>query len=110
MMEKIRDIPGVIDVNSDLQITSPQLVVEIDRDKTSSLGLNAQQVEDTLYSAFGSRQVSTIYTSTNQYFVILELDRQYQRDPRALSYLYLRNREGKLIPLESVSSVRPTVG
>jgi HAE1 family hydrophobic/amphiphilic exporter-1 len=110
LLEKVKEIPGLIDVNTDLQIINPQLVVEIDRDRTSSLGLNAQLVEDTLYSAFGSRQVSTIYTSTNQYFVILELDKKYQRDPSALSFLYLRNRDGKLIPLESVSKVRSTVG
>ena len=110
LLEKVREIPGLIDVNSDLQITSPQIVIDIDRDKASSLGLNAQQVEDTLYSAFGSRQVSTIYTSTNQYSVILELDQKYQRDPSALALLYLRNRDGKLIPLEAVSKIRPTVG
>jgi HAE1 family hydrophobic/amphiphilic exporter-1 len=110
MVDKVREIPGLIDVSSDLLITSPQLIINIDRDKASSLGLNAQQVEDTLYSAFGSRQVSTIYTPTNQYFVILELDDAYKRDPRSLASLYLRNREGRLIPLESVSSVRNTVG
>ena len=110
MLDRVREIPGVIDVNTDLQITSPQLLIDIDRDKASSLGLNVQQVEDSLYSAFGQRQVSTIYTSTNQYSVILELDPKFQRDPSALSMLYLRNREGKLIPLESVAKVRPTVG
>ncbi len=110
LLERVKEVPGIIDVNSDLQITSPQIIIDIDRDKASSLGLNAQQVEETLYSAFGSRQVSTIYTSTNQYSVILELDKQYQRDPSALAFLYLRNREGKLIPLESVSKVRATVG
>jgi hydrophobic/amphiphilic exporter-1 (mainly G- bacteria), HAE1 family len=110
MLEKLRDVPGLIDVTSDLQISSPQLIIDIDRDKASTLGLSTQQVEDTLYSAFGSRQVSTIYTPTNQYFVILELEKQYQRDPRALSFLYLRNREGKLIPLEAVAKIRETVG
>jgi HAE1 family hydrophobic/amphiphilic exporter-1 len=110
LLERVKEIPGLIDVNSDLQITSPQIIIDIDRDKASSLGLTAQQVEETLYSAFGSRQVSTIYTSTNQYSVILELDKQYQRDPSALAFLYLRNREGKLIPLESVSKVSSTVG
>jgi multidrug efflux pump subunit AcrB len=110
MLEKMRDVPGLIDVNSDLLISSPQLIIDIDRDKASSLGLSAQLVEDTLYSAFGSRQVSTIYTPTNQYFVILELEKQYQRDARALSLLYLRNREGKLIPLEAVAKIRETVG
>ncbi|MEO6245558.1 MAG: efflux RND transporter permease subunit [Opitutaceae bacterium] len=110
MVERVRDIPGVIDVNSDLQITSPQLIIDIDRDKASALGLNAQQVEDTLYSAFGARQVSTIYTSTNQYAVILELAAKYLRDPASLSLLFLRNREGRLIPLESVAKLRPSVG
>ena len=110
LLERVKEVPGIIDVNSDLQITSPQIIIDIDRDKASSLGLSAQQVEETLYSAFGSRQVSTIYTSTNQYSVILELDQKYQRDPSALAFLYLRNREGKLIPLESVSKVRATVG
>jgi len=110
LLERIREVPGLIDVSSDLQITSPQLIIDIDRDKTSSLGLNAQQVEDTLYSAFGARQISTIYTSTNQYAVILELAEKYLRDPASLSLLYLRNREGKLIPLESVAKLRPSVG
>jgi HAE1 family hydrophobic/amphiphilic exporter-1 len=110
MLEKMREMPSLVDVSTDLYITSPQLIIEIDRDKASSLGLSAQLVEDTLYSAFGSRQVSTIYTPTNQYYVIMELAPKYQRDPSALSLLYLRNREGRLIPLESVATVRQSVG
>ncbi|PAW71647.1 MAG: acriflavine resistance protein B [Opitutia bacterium Tous-C5TDCM] len=110
VLERVREVPGIIDVSSDLQITSPQLIIDIDRDKTSSLGLNAQQVQEALYSAFGSQQVSTIYTSTNQYAVILELEEKYLRDPASLALLYLRNREGKLIPLEAVAKLRPSVG
>ncbi|HVS52274.1 MAG TPA: efflux RND transporter permease subunit [Opitutaceae bacterium] len=110
LMEKIRQVPGAVDVTSDLLVTSPQLIIDIDRDKASALGLNAQQVEDVLYSAFGSRQVSTIYTPTNQYFVILELADKYQRDPRSLALLYLRNNVGKLIPLEAITRSKPTVG
>ena len=110
LLERVREIPGLIDVNSDLQITSPQLIIDIDRDKASSLALNVQQVEETLYNAFGARQVSTIYTSTNQYSVILELSEKYLRDPASLSLLYLRNREGKLVPLESVAKLRTSVG
>ncbi len=110
VMDKVKEIPGVVDVTSDLLATSPQLIVDIDRDKASSLGINAQQVEDVLYSAFGSRQVSTIYTPTNQYFVILQLKDEYQRDPRSLSLLYLRNKDGKLIPLEAITKMKPTVG
>jgi len=110
LVERIKEVSGLIDVNSDLQITSPQVIIDIDRDKASSLGLNAQQVEETLYNAFGARQVSTIYSSTNQYAVILELEQKYQRDPSALAFLYLRNREGKLIPLENIAKIRETVG
>ncbi len=109
-LERVRQVPGLTDVNSDLQVTSPKLIVDIDRDKASALGLNAQQVEDVLYSAYGSRQVSTIYTPSNQYFVILELQDAYKRDARSLSLLHLRNREGKLIPLDAVAKLRNTVG
>jgi HAE1 family hydrophobic/amphiphilic exporter-1 len=108
--EKIRAIPGVLDVTSDLLITSPQLLIDIDRDRASSLGVNAQQIENVLYGAFGSRQVSTIYTPTNQYFVIMELEDRYQRDQRALALLYIRNNAGKLVPLDAVSRLQPTVG
>jgi HAE1 family hydrophobic/amphiphilic exporter-1 len=108
--EKIQALPMVVDVNTDLLITSPQLYIDIDRDRASSLGISAQQIEDVLYSAFGSRQVSTIYTATNQYYVILKLADEYQRDPRSLSLLYLRNSVGKLIPLEAVTQTRTTVG
>ncbi len=110
LLERVKEIEGLLDVNSDLQIINPQLIIDIDRDKASSLGLNVQQVEETLYSAFGARQVSTIYTPTNQYSVILELEEKYKRDPASLSLLYLRNKEGKLIPLEAVSKIRPSVG
>ncbi len=109
-MEKIRQIPGLIDVSSDMVITSPKLVIDIDRDKASSLGISPQQIENVLYSGFGARQVSTIYTPTNQYFVILELEDKYQRDPRALSLLYLRNKDNKLVPLEAITRAKPTVG
>jgi HAE1 family hydrophobic/amphiphilic exporter-1 len=109
-LEKVRALPGLVDVTSDLLITSPQLLVDIDRDKAAAIGITAQQIEDTLYSAFGSRQVSTIYTPTNQYFVILEVEPAYQRDPAALSMLYVRSGTGKLVPLESVVHLKPTVG
>jgi len=108
--EKIRALPMVVDVTTDLLITSPQLYIDIDRDRAASLGISAQQVEDVLYSAFGSRQVSTIYTATNQYYVILKLADEYQRDARSLSLLYLRNNTGKLVPLEAVTRARTTVG
>ena len=82
--------PGLQDVNTDLQITSPQIMVDIDRDKASALGITADQIETALDDAYGSQQVSTIYTPSNQYWVILEVDPQYQRDPTALGRLYVR--------------------
>jgi HAE1 family hydrophobic/amphiphilic exporter-1 len=92
-------------VNSDLQITNPTVKVQIDRDKASSLGVTAEQVEDALYSAFGTRQVSTIYTPSNEYFVILELEPEYQSSPEALSLLYVRSSAGGLVPLSSVARI-----
>ena len=103
--EKMRGLPAFIDVNSDLQITNPTVKVQINRDKASALGVNAEQVEDALYSAFGTRQVSTIYTPSNEYWVILELQPEYQDSPEALSLLYIRSNSGTLVPLSSVASV-----
>jgi len=110
MEERIRAIPGFQDVNTDLQIRNPQVNVEIDREKASALGVTAQQVEGALYDAFGSRQVSTIYTPTNEYWVILELEPQYQLDPSALSMLYIRSSSGTLVPLGSVARITSSVG
>ena len=107
---KLREIPQLQDVTSDLQIKNPQVNVQIDRDKASALGLTAQQIEDALYYAYGSRQVSTIYAPNNQYQVILELEPKYQSDPSALSLLYVRSGSGQLVPLSAVASLTPGVG
>jgi len=110
VFDKMRALPGFQDVNTDLQIMSPQVTVDIDRDKASALGVSAEQIESALYSAYGSRQVSTIYTPTNQYWVILELDPAYQRDPSELSLLHVRAQSGKLVPLNAVARLTPTIG
>ncbi|HET8575709.1 MAG TPA: efflux RND transporter permease subunit [Methylomirabilota bacterium] len=110
LYEKIRSLPGFLDVNSDLQITSPQVLVEIDRDKASAMGVTADQIESALNNAYGAPQVSTIYTPTNQYWVMMELLPEYQRDPAALSMLYIRASSGKLVPLGSVAKLTRTVG
>jgi HAE1 family hydrophobic/amphiphilic exporter-1 len=107
---KIREIPGLQDVNSDLQIKNPQVNVEIDRDKASALRVTANQIEDALYSAYGARQISTIYTPINQYQVIIELEPQYQMDPAALSMLYIRSSTGQLVPLNAVAKLTPGLG
>src|SRR5207244_10730108 len=88
----------------------PQITVDIDRDRAPALGVTAEQIENALYDAYGSRQVSTIYTPTNQYWVLMELDPKYQRDPTELSLLYVRSQSGKLVPLSSVARLTPTIG
>jgi HAE1 family hydrophobic/amphiphilic exporter-1 len=99
-----------VDVNSDMQISSPQLMVDIDRDRAVSLGITPQQVQDGLFSAYSQRQVSVIYAPANQYVVILEVLPQYQRTPEALSKLYLRSGNNALVPLESVVRTRRQTG
>ncbi|MFN2572551.1 MAG: efflux RND transporter permease subunit [Gemmatimonadales bacterium] len=106
----LRGLPTLQDVTTDLQIKNPQVSVQIDRDRATSLGVTVQQIEQALYDAYGSRQVSTIYTPNNQYWVILELLPEYQRDPSALQLLYLRSQKGNLIPLTSVASASNDVG
>jgi HAE1 family hydrophobic/amphiphilic exporter-1 len=107
---KLRTLPGIIDVSSDLQIARPQVNVEIDREKAASLGVSPQAIESTLGFAFGAPQVSTIYTATNQYWVILELEPRYQRDPSALGMLYVRSSSGALVPLSSVARLSYSTG
>ncbi len=108
--QKVRALPQVQDVTSDLQIKNPQVQVEIDRDKASALGVSAQQVEDALYSAYSSRQISTIYAANNQYRVILELLPEFQRDPSALSLLYVRTARGDLAPLATLARLPRNLG
>lgn len=98
------------DVTSDLQIKNPQVNIEIDRDKASALGITAQHVEEALQNAYGSAQISTIFTPNNEYMVIIELEPQYQMDPSALSMLYIRSLSGQLVPLSAVSRLTRSVG
>ena len=114
---KVRDLPGIEDVSSDLQIKNPQIQLDLDRDKISSLGLNVNQVETALYNAYGTRQVSQIYAPNNQYQVILQVAPQFQKDPASLSKLYVRSTtvqtgasQGPLIPLSTVAKVRTDAG
>ncbi|HSR06588.1 MAG TPA: efflux RND transporter permease subunit [Bryobacteraceae bacterium] len=106
----MRQIPGLTDVSSDMQVASPELTLDIDRDRASALGVNAGQVEEALYSAFGARQVSTIFKPNNDYQVILELLPQYQRNPDSVNLLYIHATGGKLVPITAVTTIRNTVG
>jgi len=107
---RMREIPGLQDVTTDLQISNPQVTVEIDRDKASALDVSARKIEDALFSAYAARQVSSIYAPNDEYQVILEIDPRYQRDPEALALLYIRNNRGELVPIESVAKLKRTVG
>ena len=125
--EKIRSRGEFLDVNSDLQLKDPQLEIVVDREKASTLGTTAQglsprQIQEAFYSAYGSRQISTINTPNNQYKVIMELDPKYENDPSVLSMLYIRSNTGNntaqsaltagnaLVPLNAVASLKQGVG
>ncbi|HYC12808.1 MAG TPA: efflux RND transporter permease subunit, partial [Stellaceae bacterium] len=110
MEGKIRDLPGFQDVTSDLQLRSRKVFVDLDRNKMAQFNLTADQVRSTLYSAFGTRQISTIYTPSNDYEVILEIDPKYQEDPEALAKLYVRSTTGQMVPLDAFATFRHGVG
>jgi HAE1 family hydrophobic/amphiphilic exporter-1 len=107
---RMRAMPLLQDVTSDMQLQNPEVTVEIDRDKAVALGITPFQIEDALYYSYGSRQVSTIYAATNQYYVIMELEPRFQNDPSQLSKLYIQSSTGRLVPLDSVARLVPTMG
>jgi hydrophobic/amphiphilic exporter-1 (mainly G- bacteria), HAE1 family len=107
---RLGTLPQLIDVTSDLKIGNPQVDVSIDRERAASLGVSAQQVETALYDAYGARQVSTIYTQDDEYWVIMELLPQYQKDVSALNQLYVRSSNGTLVPMSSVATLGRGVG
>ena len=105
LLAEIEKIPGLQDVTTDLQIKSPQVSISIDRDRAAAVQVNAAQIENALYDAYGPRWVSTIYSPINEYKVLLELLPQFQMDPKALSMLYFKSSLGRLIPLDSVAKI-----
>ena len=107
---KMKTLPALTDVSTDLQIRNPQASISIDRDHAARLGVTAEQIEQALYNAYGSRQVSTIYTPNNQYWVIMELLPEFQTDLSALDLLYVRSKSGTLVPLSSVTRSEKTIG
>jgi hydrophobic/amphiphilic exporter-1 (mainly G- bacteria), HAE1 family len=110
-MEKaIGQLPGLRDVNSDLQISNPQTKVDIDREKAAALGVTTDQVRTALYDAYGTRQISTIFTQSNDYQVILEADQAFQNDPSALSRIRIASSNGSLVSLDEVTTVTRNVG
>ncbi len=107
---KLRALPDLRGVNSDLQVENPQVTVDIDRDKAHSLGISAQTIEEGLYDAYGSRQVSTIYAPNNEFWVIMEVLPEFQTSPSTLSLLYVRSSGGQLVPLDTVVKFTRSLG
>ncbi len=107
---KIRELPEVQDVTSDMQLSNPQLNVTIDRDRAAALGITTQKIEDALYTAYGTRQISTIYAPTNQYQVIMELAPEFQATAGGIGLLYVRAATGDLVPFSSLATVTQGTG
>ncbi len=107
---RMRAMPDLTDVNSDLQIKNPQVSISIDRDKARAMGISAQTLEDALYDSYGSRQISTIYAPDEEYWVELELEPRFQADPSTLSLLYVRSADGKMVPLDTFVKMTTDMG
>ncbi len=103
LADKLRTIPQLVDVTSDQQMRGLQTNVVIDRDAAARLGISPQAIDNTLYDAFGQRQVATLYERYNQHHVVLEVDPQYQLDPSSLSKIYVESSTGQQVPLSSVA-------
>jgi hydrophobe/amphiphile efflux-1 (HAE1) family protein len=103
-------MPGLQDVSSDLQIRTPRMNIVLDRDRAAALGLNWNNISNTLYDAFGPRLASTIYSPTNQYRVLLEMNPEYQKYTDGLEMIYLKSDSGQLVPLKAVASLKADAG
>jgi len=108
--QKMRGLSGIQDVTSDLQLSNPQINVLIDRDKAAAIGITPQKIEDALYTAYGTRQISTIYAPNNEYQVIMELAPEFQADPGSIALLYVRASSGQLAPLSSLGAITRNTG
>ncbi len=107
---RLREMPQLQDITSDLQLKTPQINVDLDREQIASLGLTVDQVQSALSSAYSSRQISQIYAPDDEYQLIMQVAQEYQQNPAALSMLYVQSSAGKLVPLSAVVTTRQTVG
>jgi multidrug efflux pump subunit AcrB len=108
LLEKMREIPELRDVSTDQQDQGLQATLIIDRDTASRLGITATQIDQVLYDAFGQRQVSTMYTGLNQYFVVMEVAPQFQNSPDSLNGIYIKTSAGTTVPLATIAHFSPT--
>src|SRR5881398_3944489 len=107
LVDKLRTLPQMRDVASDQQTNGLKADLVIDRDTASRLGILPQAIDDTLYDAFGQRQVSTIFTQLNQYHVVMEVDPQFQQDPDSLKNIYVKSSNGTQVPLSAFTRFDP---
>src|ERR1044071_3598547 len=105
----MKKLPELQDVASDQQIAAPYMGIEIDRDAAARLGISPSLVDETLYSAFGQRQVATMYTATNHYKGILGVKPEFQKDPTALSKIYVPGRNGAQVPFSTIAHFKSRV-
>jgi HAE1 family hydrophobic/amphiphilic exporter-1 len=110
LLERLQQLPELRDVGMDLQLKNPQVTVDVDREKAANVGVTTDQIRQTLFNAFGARQIGTIYTAASDYQIIMQADRDYQRDPAVLSRLRVKTASGQTIPIEAVAKITPTVG
>jgi HAE1 family hydrophobic/amphiphilic exporter-1 len=110
LADKIAKVPGILDVESDLAIRNPQMTVEFDRERAAIYGISIEQIRQEMFNAFGSRQVATIFTSDNDYAVLLETKPEFQTDTSALSRIHIKTAAGVSVPLEAVTKIAPSVG
>ncbi|MBI4500973.1 MAG: efflux RND transporter permease subunit [Gemmatimonadetes bacterium] len=110
MEQRMRELPDLTDVTTDLQLRNPQLKIDVDRDRAASLGLGMDQVQNALYNAYGSRQIGTIFGANNDHPIMLGLMDEFQRDPNAINLLHIRSRSGALVPLGAVAKVSNILG
>jgi multidrug efflux pump len=108
LLNVLRNRPELTDVASDQQSGGLQVSVEVDREKAARLNILTQAIDDTLYDAFGQRQVSTIFTQLNQYRVILEVEPQYQSNPQSLNQIYVKSSTGQMVPLSTFATLKVT--
>lgn len=110
LLSALSERPELADVTSDLQAGGKQAFVCIDRDRAGSLGVSAAAVDSALYSAFGQRMISTIFTQTSQYRVILEVKPEFRRDPSSIEHIYVSGKNGSMVPLSALSRVEEREG
>jgi HAE1 family hydrophobic/amphiphilic exporter-1 len=107
---RLREAGFLRDVSTNLELRNPEIQISILRDRAAVLGVSPQQIESTLYNAYGGRQISTLYGAADQYLVLLELDPRFQRDVNALRSLYVQSNTGRMVPVHAVADIKMGVG